>query len=102
MGKFNLPAPEEFCFAKFFPKISARAERISLMPFLCLVAKKWRKKRRPDFPSGASLGARQNCRRSRTSNVLAKIERALALHFVECSVCPLQRILQSKILPLVS
>ena len=35
------------------------------------------------------------------SNVLARIERALALHFVECSVCPLQRILQSKILPLV-
>jgi len=25
------------------------------MPFLCLVAKKWRKKGRPDVPSGASL-----------------------------------------------
>ena len=30
------------------------------MPFLCLVAKKWRKKGRPDFPSGTSLGARAN------------------------------------------
>ena len=35
------------------------------MPFLCLVAKKWRKKRRPDVPSGTSLRACQNCRRQR-------------------------------------
>jgi len=29
------------------------------MPFLCLVAKKWRKKGRPDFPSGASPAGAQ-------------------------------------------
>ena len=31
-----------------------------LMPFLCLVAKKWRKKRRQDVPSWNSLSARAN------------------------------------------
>ena len=31
-------------------------ERIVFMPFLCLVAKKWRKKRRPGVPPGAPLG----------------------------------------------
>jgi len=38
---------------------ASRVRGLHLMPFLCLVAKKWRKKGRPDVPSGTSLGGRR-------------------------------------------
>ena len=44
---------------------------------------------------------REKSFRCRSTHFFAKTERALAFSFVECSVCPLQRILQSKILPIV-
>ena len=59
MGEFGLPAPEEFCFAKFFPKISSRAERLGFDAISLSFHKEMAKEREPKTPPLETVCARE-------------------------------------------